>query len=214
MNKEEKIKEIIEVLEKKGLGSPAPLLSLPFLDWFNSYDFSKFTMVEVGAGLSTDYFANRVKFLKTFETSKEYYDLITYNKKENVQYVYQERETLESGNFEIESPDIVFVDCDASRYQISLRLLEKHLPSIFILDNSEWFPYTCKAICDRGYSEIIFWGIRINEELDKGTSIFIKNGYKLPNRNYNYYAVGSEEHIHRSEGLSIEDLKKMRESIK
>ena len=60
---------ILNILDLKGMqdSDHMPLLSVPFLDWLNAYDFSDYTLIEFGSGHSTNYFATRFKNVISFE---------------------------------------------------------------------------------------------------------------------------------------------------
>jgi len=188
-----KIASIMTIIKAKGLYENKPMLSLPFLDWFESYDFSKFDLVEFGSGNSTNYFAEKVKNVISFETDIDYYNNLKPKLLNNVDYRFIEKDNLENKtpNIDISQKTIVFVDCAANRFLTTKNIFNMGLPNIFILDNSEALKNTCKMIYEKGYLEIPFWGIRLMETQEACTSVFIKNNFKMVEKNYNYFSVGS-----------------------
>jgi hypothetical protein len=182
-------------LYKRGLNQEVikPLLSFPFIDWLESYDFSQYKIIEFGSGKSTHYFDTIFQKVVSFETDKEFYNNLKDELAENIEYNFIENKDLESGNYEIpiDEKTFVLIDNGCNRYYTAKNLLSKNKPNIIILDNSEWYSNTCKVIIENGYSEIPFWGIRYEEFNDKCTSLFIKNGYNLPSKNYNFFTVNA-----------------------
>jgi hypothetical protein len=172
-----------------------PMVSLPFLDWFDSYDFSEFNMLELGAGGSTHYFSKKTKTYVSLETNVDYYENLTpvYNNT-NVTLKFVSEEDLNAGNYSIaiNEKTIVFIDSDGNRLKQTKNLMAKGKPNIIIVDNSEWFPNQCQYIYNQGYTEIPFWGIRFEEYFDKCTSVFIKNGFSFPEKNYAFFCPGSQ----------------------
>lgn len=191
-----KMASILNSFELKGIWSNEryPMVSLPFLDWFNSYDFSDWKMIEFGAGDSTNYFAERTKNYISLETSIEFYESIC-NKFDdtNIDLRLVELDDLENGNYDIDvdQKTIVFIDSEGNRLKESKSLIKKGTPNIIFVDNSEWFPNQCKYIYESGYSEFPFWGIRFEGHIDKCTSVFVKNGFKMPPKKYDYFPPGS-----------------------
>jgi hypothetical protein len=187
---------ILNILDLKGMkdSDHMPMLSVPFLDWLNAYDFSEYTLVEFGSGYSTNYFATRFKNVISFETNQEWFNEIGKIKLPNVDLRMMSIGDAVFGNYDIAIDDktIVLVDSEGGiRDRIVTSLLEKHSPSIIFLDNSEWFPNSCQEIQDNGYMEIPFWGIRFEEYYDKCTSVFIKNNSTIPRTRYHHYTKGA-----------------------
>lgn len=196
---------ILEILNLKGIHDiEHPQLSIPFIDWFCSYDFSDFNFIEFGSGFSTNFFAAKVKNLTTFETDPEYNNYIIQTKLDNVSLIFKPKEDIENGVFDITIDDktILFLDSSTNRYLTIQHILKFGKPNILILDNSEWFLNTSKYIYDNGYSEIPFWGIRPtnDEHIDKCVSVFIKNGYQLPPKNQNFFPFGTYKLDHEHPG--------------
>jgi hypothetical protein len=75
---QEKQKAILDILKFKGIGKEMPMLSIPFLDWFNSYSFKHYLFIEIGSGYSTEYFYKKVGKFVSYET-----DIIFYNDLKN-----------------------------------------------------------------------------------------------------------------------------------
>jgi hypothetical protein len=186
---------ILNTLEHKGMNNidNMPMLSIPFLDWLNSYDFSNHFMVEFGSGNSTNYFADRFKKVLSYETDQSWFDKISSSAKENVECRLISKEDILSGNYDIFSEDnlVVFMDMNINRKNAMETLLKQHAPDMIILDNSEWDPNNCKIIQDKGYMQIPFWGIRFEEYYDKCTFVFLKQGYRLPYTNHKYFVPGA-----------------------
>lgn len=200
----EKINTIINNLIDKGIDSTnIPMLSIPFLDWLNSYDWLEYKYIEFGSGQSTNYMSERFKEVDSVETNFEYYKDIFLKKNKNVNVFYISAKDVDFGKYDIliDSKTVVMIDSDTNRFLTTKNLLLKSEPAIIILDNSEWYPNTCKLLHDKNYIEIPFWGIRPEDPDEKCTSLFIKNGFKLPEKNYNYFSNGSYKmlnHIHDS----------------
>jgi hypothetical protein len=189
-----KVASILTSMKLKGMWSSDiyPMLSLPFLDWFNSYDFSDWDMIELGAGNSTIYFPSKTKTYTSLETSSTYYNDLLPKIGETDMKLITIRD-LETGNYDITIGEktIVFIDSNGNRLKTTKSLISKGKPNLIFVDNSEWFPNQCDFLYESGYSEIPFWGIRFEDHQDKCTSVFIKNGFKLPKRNYKYFAPAS-----------------------
>ncbi len=190
-----KIGSILTTLELKGMWSSDiyPMLSIPFIDWFNSYDFSDWDMIELGAGNSTIYFPSKTKTYVSLETSSKYYDYLLPMTEGVVDLRLLTIEDLENGNYSIDINEktMVLVDNDGNRLKTTKSLISKGKPNIIFTDNSEWFPNLCNFLHESGYSEIPFWGIRYEQYQDKCTSVFIKDGFKLPRKKYDYFVPGA-----------------------
>ena len=189
-----KIASILNSMNLKGMWSndTYPMVSLPFLDWFNSYEFSDWDMIELGAGNSTIYFSSKTKSYTSIENNFVYYtDIMSKVKDVSMQLVTLE--DIENGNYNITITDktIIFIDSNGNRLKTTKSLISKGKPNIIFVDNSEWFPNQCEFLYESGYIEIPFWGIRFEEHHDKCTSVFIKDGFKLPKKNYKYFNPGS-----------------------
>jgi hypothetical protein len=186
---------ILNILDLKGMkdSENMPMLSIPFIDWLNAYDFSDYTLVEFGSGYSTNYFATIFKNVISFETRPEWFDEINKIKLSNVDLRMSSIEDIACGNYDIDADDktIFLIDGDAPRDRLAKSLLEKYSPSIMFLDNSEWHSSVCQEIQDNGYMEIPFWGIRFEDYFDKCTSIFIKNNIMLPKTKIHHYTKGA-----------------------
>jgi hypothetical protein len=189
-----KIASILHSMSLKGVWSndAYPMVSLPFLDWFNSYKFSDWDMIEFGAGDSTIYFSSKTKNYTSIESDIIYYDIVM-SKVKNVSMQLVTLEDIENGNYDIAIGEktIVFIDSNGNRLKTTKSLISKGKPNIIFFDNSEWYPNSCEFLYESGYTEIPFWGIRFEEHQDKCTSVFIKDGFKLPKRNYKYLNPGS-----------------------
>jgi hypothetical protein len=189
-----KIASILNSMSLKGMWSndTYPMVSLPFLDWFNSYEFSDWDMIELGAGNSTIYFSSKTKSYTSIENDIVYYT-DTMSKVKNVNMQLVTLEDIENGNYNIiiGEKTIVFIDSNGNRLKTTKSLISKGKPNIIFVDNSEWFPNQCEFLYESGYIEIPFWGIRFEEHQDKCTSVFIKDGFKLPKKNYKYFNPGS-----------------------
>lgn len=189
------VASILNILDLKGMNNPDnfPMLSLPFLDWINTYDFSKYKLIEFGSGSSTNYFADRFLSVLSFETNEEWFNKISKNIKTNVDYRFISKKDAIHANYniDIDNNTFVLIDIDLDRTSFIKSFLIKHNPNILIIDNAEWYPDTCQRIQDIGYSEIPFWGIRFEDYCDKKTSVFIKHGFNLPKTKYKHYTEGS-----------------------
>lgn len=181
----------INLVNEKNIKDDMPLLSLSFLDWFDSHDFSKFNLIEFGSGKSTNYFAKRVEHVLSFENNKEWFDKIKKNILNNVEYVLLNKKN--KINLFINEKTILFIDYSGNRYMIAKNILDKYQPNILILDNSEHYPKTCKYISSLGYTEIPFWGFRFYEDYQSCTSVFLKNNINILEKKYDFKPIGMLE---------------------
>jgi hypothetical protein len=201
-----KIASIMTILRAKGLYQNKPMLSLPFLDWFESYDFSDFNLIEFGSGNSTNYFADKVETVVSFETDINFYNNFKSALSENVDYRFIQKYDLENKTPDIEINDktIVFIDSASNRFLLTKNILKTESPNILILDNSNEYKNTCKFLYDNGYLEIPLWGLRFMEVEEACTSVFIKNNFNMIEKNYNYFSPGSTQKTENSWDMDID----------
>lgn len=202
-----KIASIMTILRAKGLYQNKPMLSLPFLDWFESYDFSDFNLIEFGSGNSTNYFADKVETVVSFETDINFYNNFKSSLSENIDYRFIQKYDLENKipDVEINDKTIVFVDSASNRFLLTKNILQIKSPNILILDNSNEYKNTCKFLYGEGYSEIPFWGLRFTEVEEACTSVFIKNNFNMIEKNYNYFSPGSNPKTENSWDMTMEN---------
>jgi hypothetical protein len=191
---EDKQKNIIDILKLKGMGKEMPMLSLPFLDWFNSFDFKEFNFLEFGSGYSTIYFSKIVKSVTSYETDEDFYKFMLNKNLKSIDYKLIDTKKIILGEFDMptEKKLIVLIDCDFNRYHVCKNILIKSNPEIIILDNSEWYPEACSILYEKEYNEIPFWGIRPEENYEKCTSVFLKKDFLLPKKNINFFSQGAK----------------------
>lgn len=201
------IELVLKNLKDKGLGDEnMPMVTLPFLDWLNSYDWSNHEYIEFGSGNSTNYMAERFSTVDTIENNKAYFNKIKDTKASNVEAFNFPTMDIELGQYSlvINYNTVVMIDSDTNRFLTTTFLFKKGKPNLIFLDNSEWYPNTCKAIYNQGYVEIPFWGLRTepDKDIEKCTSVFIKNGYNLPTKKYDYFSKGSSKYLNNeSDGM-------------
>ena len=151
--------------------NPKPLLTLPFVDWFETYNFSNWNLVELGSGESTYYFVDKFKTVISYETNYDYYK--THNK-HLANIVFKSKSELENFKFNKFEPNtMVIIDCACNRMSVAKNVVEG-LPDIIVLDNSDLYPNTSSFIAKQ-YLEIPFWGFKKSEHWISCTSVFIKD---------------------------------------
>lgn len=177
---------------------PYPLLTHSFMDWFESFDFTNWQLVELGSGNSTHYFSQKFKNIISFETNEIFYNfMLKDNLSQNVDLRYISSYNLSKENFEsitFNNNTMVLIDCADSRVPIVKNLIAKNIPSLLVLDNSDILPNLVQYILNHGYKEIPFWGLKLTEHFESCTSIFIKDVCCLPSDRIRYHSIGSRKY--------------------
>lgn len=182
----------ISVLQERGLiradpnaldvRSPAPLLTWPFLDFMASLDLSHCSLLELGAGNSTLWFAQRFGRVRSLETDPEWLERLRDVVPLTVSLEAVELAALERGAVGYKDETFVLVDFAGRRTRFLERFLaqQERLPPFVVLDNSDWYRNGAAALTRRRYREIPFHGMKSGQSFVSCTSLFLREGAELP----------------------------------
>lgn len=175
----------ISVLHERGLirdssgldpQQPLPLLTWPFLDFLESLDLSRLSLLELGAGNSTLWFQRRFARVRSFETNPEWQQALACVIDPNVELQGIELEALENASVDYRDEDVVLVDFAGRRTRFLQHFLARcgeRRPRAVVLDNADWYRNGAAALARHGYREIPFHGFKSGQSFLSCTSLFI-----------------------------------------
>lgn len=160
-------------------GAPAPLFSYGSIEYLDGLDLSGYDLLELGGGLSTDFWSARVKSVTTLETNPQWAaQLRARNPEAKIETIQASKIAQRIRAFE-RTFDIIIIDADANRYQCARAAVEKLAPSGFaILDNSEWHPNASKVLRDADLIEIDFHDFKPCHFYRTTTSLYLGRQFR------------------------------------
>jgi hypothetical protein len=164
---------------------PQPTLTFPCIDWLDSRDLSSWTLVEIGSGNSTLYFANYFSQVISFETSRLWYKKILPRLPDNAKLFLFSVDNAATINIDNSGLTMALIDCNSNRYSVSKHLIEKQF-DLYILDNSDYLPNTVELFLNSGFIEIPFYGSKSLGDFESCTSLFFRRDSKFPKKKDNY----------------------------
>jgi hypothetical protein len=147
-----------------------PWLTYKAIKWLNNLDVSFARVFEYGSGESTEYWLDRgLANYRAVEDDEEWYEKLSPRAKAVTILEKDSRKYVKSiaGHY-----DLVIVD--GSHRSTCTHNALQYGPSILILDNSDWFPFSCARIIAYGYIELRFTGFGPCNWYRWTTSVFIK----------------------------------------
>ncbi len=162
-------------------GIPIPWFTYPAIDFLTPRLDSSMTLLEYGAGNSTLYFSDRVKFVDAIEHHEGWHETISKKTKANAKvHLVPPDEIVNYAQYPLEFSkkyDIIIVDAieRVKCLEESVKMISKG--GVIILDDSERDEYEdgVKFIKSFGYKDIRFWGMAPIVLYKKCTTIFYKN---------------------------------------
>ena len=121
-----------------------PMMSFGLIEYLMGLDLSRFDLLELGGGHSTEFWALRVKTVLTLETDAQWVRGLSAHEFPNVEIRATASETIENDMLGLaRSFDAIIVDASASRYKCARAASKMLEPGGFIvLDNADWYPNT------------------------------------------------------------------------
>lgn len=160
-----------------------PLLTWPLLDFLKTINLKNDELFELGSGNSTIWLSKIFKQIQSFETNKNWYETLKLKLNKNVFYSLTTLEKIYECSFKFIPQNWLLIDFAGRRTMFVKKLIEfknENLPAQIILDNSEWYRNSSKLLCDRGYTEIPFYGFKSGENNISCSSLFLlKNNFYL-----------------------------------
>lgn len=158
---------------RMGDGSPVPMISLALIEYLDGLDLSAFDVLEIGGGLSTEFWAARAKSVTTLETNPDWVRIVAGRapkaKVEFVQGSLADRVAAFDRSF-----DIIVIDPAGNRFTCAQAAIGKLEPGGFIiLDNSEWYPNASRKLREAGLIEIDFHDLRHCHHFRATTSLYL-----------------------------------------
>ncbi len=196
-------------------GNPIPWYTYPAIEQLSSWDFKNCDVLEYGSGNSTLWWMARAKSVTSIENSTEWHEYVSRYVNKNCKMLLSpvdmdnddERQIADYvgcvsklGTF-----DVIIVDGvnkPGTRMECAKRALDHLNPGgLFIVDNSDWLPDTCKMMRDSGFLELDFKGLGPMNEYAESTSLFFKPDFKIKPRDdvHPGYAIGG---LHKYSGKS------------
>lgn len=122
-----------------------PLLTFDFIDYMSTKDLSDKTLVEIGSGESTLYWEKKFKKVISYESNKDYYDLVSRNVQESsTEILFFDKRIFVDAAFKrnIKIADYIIIDNDQRvvprvRFVKFAKIYKKESCSI-VLDNGTW----------------------------------------------------------------------------
>lgn len=156
-----------------GDGTPVPMISFSLIEYLDGLDLSGFDVLEIGGGLSTDFFAARAKSVHTLETNPEWVRAIAARNPKAIVEFAPEPIAARIAAFD-KTFGIIVIDPSGNRLSCARASIAKLKPGGFIiLDNSEWYPNASKVLRDAGLIEVDFHDFRPCHHFRTTTSIYL-----------------------------------------
>jgi hypothetical protein len=154
-----------------------PVLTWPFLDFLEQLELGDQTLIELGAGYSTLWFAKRFAQVRSFETDPHWHASLSKLSPGNVELSLLPLEQLESAQLEYRGEPWLLLDFAGKRTAFLAQFLSKHAaaqrPSAIVLDNSDWYRRGAALLAQQGYLEVPFYGFKSGQPWISCTSLFI-----------------------------------------
>jgi hypothetical protein len=183
----------ISVLHERGLvrhdpnrlapDDPLPLLTWPCLDFLDSLELADLALLELGAGNSTLWFAQRFGRVRSLETNPDWHRALSGCVPGNVELELVALEALEQAAFDYRGEAFVLVDFAGRRTRFLRHFLSRlgeQRPRAVVLDNADWYRNGARLLVARGYREIPLHGFKSGQSFISCTSVFIDARNALP----------------------------------
>jgi hypothetical protein len=163
---------------KLGDGTPVPMMSYALIEYLNGLDLKGLDVLEIGGGLSTDYWAANARSVTTLETDATWVKQTAERNPgaavEHVSGPLAERIAGFDRTF-----GIIVVDPSANRLACARAALPKlEAGGFIILDNSDWYPNTSKLLRDADLIEVDFHDFRPCHHYRATASLYLTRDFR------------------------------------
>lgn len=177
-----------------GQGHPIPWYTYPATEQLAKWDFSACDVLEYGSGNSTLWWGARARTVTAVENSQEWYEQVRPRLAENVTLLLREVDMEHPDPAQVERYveavdglgefDVIVVDgvnLEGVRQACAMRALGHLRPGgLFIVDNADWLPETCRKMRAEGFIEMDFCGLGPLNGHAETTSLFVKGDLRIP----------------------------------
>jgi len=141
-------------------GQVIPLLTNSFLHWFETRDWADRSLLELGSGSSTFYFAKHFKHVTSFENNQQWYERLKSGLPKNVEYRYAKSIRDGLSGQDLGDFDVIILDAGENRAKLARLIAESNFSGTVFLDNADWYRRSVEILSEAGYVEIPFFGIK------------------------------------------------------
>lgn len=187
-------------------GKPIPWYNYPAIEQLSKWDFKNSDILEYGSGNSTLWWMQRAKSVTSIENSIEWYEYVSKQISEQCTILLSPVDMDKDDDKQIKEYvkcvdelgvfDVIIID-GVNKTGVRMKCARQalgHLKpgGLFIVDNSDWLPDTCKMMRDSGFTEIDFCGLAPINDHAETTSLFFKPGFQVRPRTDMHpgYAIG------------------------
>jgi len=166
-----------------GNGYPIPTMSYSLVEYLMGLDLSQMSVLEIGAGDSTAFWASRTKSVISLETNQQWVETLK-PRLPTVQIETVEGDAMPARMTAFPQQfDIIVIDPAANRARCARAALPKLAKGGFIIiDNSDWYPNACRIVRDAGFNQVDFHDFRPQHYFRATSSIFFTPEFRAKPR--------------------------------
>jgi hypothetical protein len=163
-----------------GDGRPIPMMSYGLVEYLLGLDLSGVELLELGGGVSTQFWAGRTRSVLTMETHAEWLQLLKSRPIPNVEARLSSTEALARDMLQLgRAFDVIVIDSAANRYQLAKSAIGILRPGGFIiLDNSDWYPNAARVLRDADLIQVDFHDFRALHHYRCTSSLFLHRDFR------------------------------------
>jgi hypothetical protein len=176
-----------------GDGRPIPWITYPALEFIAQFNYADCDILELGAGYSTLFWANRARWVVSLETNREWFEVLDKFRPANVEMFYCEtaRELVSAVDGLDRLFAVIVIDSSKYRYDAVLSAMGKIAGGgIVVLDNADWYPQSCRLLRDAQFEQVDFHGFGPINGYTWTTSVFFRNEIRLPRIEPDMHPIG------------------------
>ena len=157
-------------------GGPLPWYTYPAIEFLRSFDFTRCDIFEFGAGNSSQFWAGKSRRIVSVEDDENWYNRVSRIAKPNQQVLHRPTENEYVGALTSQQAhfDVIIVDGKWRKRCVEQAIEHLRDEGMIVLDNSDWYPESCRLLRDRGFFQIDFSGFGPINAYCWTTSMFIR----------------------------------------
>ncbi len=157
-----------------------PMMSYSLIEYLMGLDLSRFDILELGGGYSTDFWSRQAKAVLTLEANREWAQSLRALNLPNVEVRLTAPPQFAADMANLGRHfDAIIIDPDCNRYICAKAALKILNPGGFIiLDNSDWYPNTTRMLRDADFIQVDFHDFRPLRWYRCATSLFLHSQFR------------------------------------